>query len=51
MLPPISPEKEIVILINIADIIWQVVQLEMEMSGGWDNIRLSLSARINMKSG
>lgn len=51
MLPPISPEKEIKILINIAHIIWQVVQLEMEMSGGWDNISLSLTARINIKSG
>ena len=50
MLPPISPKKETVILINI-DIIWQVVQMEMEMSGGWDNIRLSLIARMNMKSG
>ena len=50
MLPPISPEKEIVNLINI-DIIWQVVQLEMEMSVGWDNIRLNVTARMNMKSG
>lgn len=50
MFPPISPEKEIVLLINI-DIIWQVVQVEMEVSEGWDNIRLRLTARINTKSG